>query len=229
MPSRGITKKTKSITEKTFRSCKSALESFTSITPEESIKLLKNVNPRISIVLKKITGISDEKRSIYRHEKQELESAINSFTYLVKNMKKNVYEIIFLTLDGSQHNRPGGQNPTQHSIGFINYIDENNVKNCVFIDCLISGDRLFSNFWYSDLLKGIKNKNPELVITPFNNFGNLEGGLYNIGCPDESEGICNALTIFFMAIFLSASDERQSKENFVGIVLSQIQILDISV
>lgn len=224
MPSKGITKKSKSIPkkQKVFRNCVSALESFTSITPTESIKLLQKVNSddNIPIVLKKITGISDVTRSIYRHS--ELNNAVNSFTYLVKNMKKGVYEVIFLTIDGSQHDRPGGRFTTQHSIGFINYIDENNIKNCLFIDCLISGDRLYTNYWYSDLMRNIQTKNSDLVIIPFNVVGNLEGGDFDLGCPEKSEGICNALTILLMNVFIK--NRLFSQVNLIKMVMAQIQI-----
>ena len=230
MPSKGITKKSKkppkkqksTKKQKVFRNCVSALESFTSITPVESVKLLQKVHSddNMPIVLKKITGISDVSRSIYRHS--ELTNAVNSFTYLVKNMKKNVYEVIFLTIDGSQYDRPGGRNTTQHSIGFINYIDEDNVKNCLFIDCLISGDRLYTNYWYSDLMTKIKEKNPNLEITAFNTLGNLEGGNFDLGCPEKSEGICNALTILLMSIFII--NPLFSQVNLIKMVMAQIQI-----
>ena len=137
-------------------------------------------------------------------------------------MNKNVYEVIFLTIDGSQYDRPGGRNTTQHSIGFINYIDENNIKNCLFIDCLISGDRLYTNYWYSDLMRNIQNKNSDLVITPFNVIGNLEGQDFDLGCPEKSEGICNALTILLMSVFIK--NRLHSQVNLIKMVMTQIQI-----
>ena len=137
-------------------------------------------------------------------------------------MKTGQYEIIFLTIDGSQSNRPGGQSHTQHSIGFINYIDEKNQKTCVLMDCLFKDTDMFVNHWYSDLLKGIRNRNPELYVSGFNSIGNLENNHFDIGCPVQSEGICNGLTLLLMTIFIK--NRYMARQNLKDMVKRQLVI-----